>query len=158
MNNTQSKKGEANSDSSNGKGKGGDFQLQIDGEKLDFYLGFVLDGEKSFKNLSEALPDLPGLTIYVQLPEFDPFQPEVLQYKPTERIHISGKRLDQGLQVTDYRVTVGVSDCGELDLTSTELSCLPPEDEPTAEGETAERKHSVLVYPGTNIKKHHIGK
>ena len=52
----------------------------INDHVLDWYMGLILDGVKTYLNLSESLPDKSQLLIYSS-PVIDDFDPEVKVFK-----------------------------------------------------------------------------
>ena len=132
---------------------GADFQTEVDDERLDFFLGFDLDGDESYKNLTESLPAQSDIIIYASLPEFDNFA-ETKQYEKDMKLQITGKNLNRGLAKSDYNIKIGKGLCDVLSLTDNELVCGPPVEEPEG-GDDG--KHQVVVFPGTNLEQHIIG-
>ena len=45
----------------------------LNGEELQFYLGFIFDGVEIYRNMSDKKPEFGILTVY-QDPEFEPFE------------------------------------------------------------------------------------
>ena len=54
---------------------------QLNSDSLQFYIGFQLDGVMTYKNLSEALPQMGILNVFTN-PEFEEFDDEVTNYRP----------------------------------------------------------------------------
>ena len=73
------------------KASGGDFDLQLENEQLDFYIEFKLDDFTEHKNLT-------GFIVFALQPEFFQFA-NTLFLSHSDRVSISGKRLDHGIQV-----------------------------------------------------------
>ena len=130
-----------------------DHVLEIEGESLRFYLGIKLDGDQSYTDLRKSLPKYSQIQVYISEPEFDIFE-NTKEVSGKERLYITGKRLSDGLEVTDYKVTIGLATCGIVDLSANELICMIPEEE---EALQEENELSVLVHPGTNLSPQHIG-
>ena len=123
-----------------------------EGESLEFYLGLKLDGDQSYTRLSESLSQYSQIKVYILEPEFDIFQ-NTKEVSSNEHLHITGKRLSDGLDITDYSVQIGLGTCNILDMTANELICVIPEEEALQEN----YEHSVLVHPGTNLSPQVIG-
>ena len=70
-----------------------------------------------------------------------------------EHLQITGKRLSDGLGITDYKITIGTGICIMVDLTANELVCVIP----VEKDQQKEDGHSVLVNPGTNLSPQLIG-
>ena len=70
-----------------------------------------------------------------------------------EHLQITGKRLNDGLDITDYKITIGIGICTMVDLTANEQICEIPEEKDQQEKDG----HSVLVHPGTNLSPQLIG-
>ena len=130
-----------------------DHVLEIEGESLRFYLGIKLDGDQSYTDLRKSLPEYSQIQVYISEPEFDMFE-NTKEVSSKERLYLTGKRLSDGLEVTDYKVTIGLGTCGIVDLSANKLICMIPDVE---EGLQDENELSVLVHPGTNLSPQHIG-
>ena len=130
-----------------------DFILENGNDKLNFYIGFQLDGVDAFKNLSQTLPEYARIKVYLQPPEFEKWQDvmEIAKYKGI-RLRINGKRLDRGLTASDYSIDVGPLPCLDVELTANEVSCTAPDQDMAQE----EIIHEVTVHPGKNVE-HFIG-
>ena len=128
------------------------YLLDIEGESLEFYLGIKLDGDQSYSDLSESLPEYSQIQVYILVPEFATFEgtKEVIS---KEHLQITGKRLSDGLDITDYKITIGIGICTMVGLTSNELIC----EIPAEKAQQEEVEHSVLVHPGTNLSPQLIG-
>ena len=135
------------------KSHGADFQVDIEGESLDFYLGFKLDGYSHYRNLTESLPEYSELEVYSSLPKFDKFK-EIKKHEENMLLQITGKRLRHGLKISDYKVKIGRSWCKVASLQENELLCEPPSDEPPG-GKGG--IHRVVVLPGSKMGEHLIG-
>ena len=85
-------------------------------------------------------------------PEFATFE-GTKEVRNKDHLQITGKRLSDGLGITDYKITIGIGICAMVDLTSKELICEIPEEK----GQQEEDEHSVLVHPGTNLSPQLIG-
>ena len=129
-----------------------DFTWNIEGESLDFYLGIKLDGDQTYTELSVSLPEYSQIKVYILEPEFDRFT-ETREVSSKDHLQITGKRLTDGLDITDYAVKVGTRTCDVIDLTVNELVCVILAEE----GQKEEDEHSVLVHPGTNLSPQYIG-
>ena len=129
-----------------------DYTWNIEGESLDFYLGIKLDGDETYTDLSLSLPQYSQIKVYILEPEFDRFT-ETREVSSKDHLQITGKRLTDGLDITDYAVRIGTGACDVVDLTVNELICVIP----TEEGQVQENGHNVLVHPGTNLSPQHIG-
>ena len=128
------------------------YLLEIEGESLEFYLGIKLDGDQSYNDLRESLPEYSQIQVFILEPEFDMFQ-GTKEVSSKEHLQITGKRLSDGLDITDYKITIGIGICTMVDLTANEMLCEIPEEK----GQQEEDKHSVLVHPGTNLSPQLIG-
>ena len=135
------------------KSHGADFQVKIEGESLDFYLGFHLDGDKSYTNLTESLPEQSVLKIYKAQPTFDKFQ-DIKMHEPEMQLRITGKKMNYVLDITDYKVKIGKDLCSVLSLNENELICHPPDEEPTG---SIDGTHPITVLPGTTLGEYFIG-
>ena len=144
LDNQQSTTDDQNSDA--------DLLFDIEGESLEFYLGIKFDGDQSYTDLRESLPQYSQIQIYILEPEFDKFE-NTKEVSNKEHLHVSGKRLSDGLDITDYKITIGLGTCTMVDLTSNKLACEIPEEK----GQQEETEHSVLVHPGTNLSPQLIG-
>ena len=129
-----------------------DYYWNIEGESLEFYLGLKLDGDQSYTNLKESLPQYSQIKVYILEPEFDVFQ-DTKEVNSNEHLQITGKRLSDGLDITDYKVQIGLGTCNVVDMTANELICVIPEEEILQEDDV----HSVHVFPGTNLSPQLIG-
>ena len=127
------------------------YLLDIEGESLEFYLGIKLDGDQSYIDLRESLSEYSEIQVFILEPEFDTFE-GTKEVNSKEHLRITGKRLSDGLEISDYRVTIGTGICTMVDLTAGDLTCVIPEEKSQQEDE-----HSVLVFPGTNLSPQHIG-
>ena len=128
-----------------------DYLLDIEGESLKFYLGLKLDGDQSYNDLRESLPEYSQIQVFISEPEFDTFE-GTKEVSGKDPLQITGKRLSDGLDITDYKITIGTGICTMVDLTANELFCEIPE-EKDQQGD----EHSVLVYPGTNLSPQLVG-
>ena len=126
--------------------------LDIEGESLEFYLGIKLDGDQSYNDLRESLPDYSHIEVFILEPEFDTFE-GTKEVNSKEHLQITGKRLSDGLDITDYEITIGIGICTIVDLTANEMICEIPEEK----AQQKEAEHSVLVHPGTNLSPQLIG-
>jgi hypothetical protein len=125
----------------------------IPGQSLDFRLGIRLDGDETYTDLTNSLPDFSQINVFAMEPEFDRF-PGTEEVQEGEVLRITGRRLDDGMTSTDYAVTVGRELCSLMDLNNNELLCMVP-------GEAmrgADGKHTVLVRPGLHLGPYDIGK
>ena len=111
-----------------------------------------LDGDQSYSDLREALPEYSQIQVYILEPEFATFE-GTKKVSSKDHLQIAGKRLSDGLDITDYKITIGVGICTMVDLTANQLICEIPEDK----GQQEEDEHSVLVHPGTNLSPQFIG-
>ena len=127
-----------------------DYALNTEGESLKFYLGIKLDGDQTYTDLRESLPEYSQIKVLE--PEFKTFK-ETKEVSSREHLQITGKRLSDGLDITDYTVKIGAGTCTVVDLTANELFCMIPEEEALEDND----EHSVLVHPGTNISPQLIG-
>ena len=50
-----------------------DYTWNIEGQSLDFYLGITLDGDDTYTDLSQSLPQYSQIKVYFLEPEFDRF-------------------------------------------------------------------------------------
>ena len=128
------------------------YLLDIEGQSLEFYLGMKLDGDQSYNDLRESLPEYSQIQVFILEPEFDTFG-STKEVSSKEHLQITGKRLSDGLDITDYKITIGTGICTMVDLTKNEMLCVIPEEK----GQQEEDKHSVLVHPGTNLSPQLIG-
>ena len=128
------------------------YVLDIEGESLEFYLGITMDGDQSYNDLRESLPEYSQIQVFILELEFDTFE-DSKEVSRKEHLQITGKRLSDGLDITDYKITIGIGICTMVDLTANELICEIPEEK----GQQEEDEHSVLVHPGTNLSPHLIG-
>ena len=85
-------------------------------------------------------------------PEFDTFS-ETREVSSKDHLQITGTRLTDGLDITDYAVTIGTGTCEVIDLTANELICVIPMEKGQKKGD----EHEVHVHPGTNLSKQLIG-
>ena len=129
-----------------------DYLLDIEGESLEFYLGIRLDGDQSYTDLRESLPEYSQIQVFILEPEFDTFE-DTKDVSSKEHLHITGKRLSDGLDITDYKITIGLETCAMVDLTVNKLICVVPEED----GQQEKDEYSVLVHPGTNLSPQLIG-
>ena len=129
------------------------YLLDIEGESLEFYLGISLDGDQSYSDLRESLPEYSQIQVFILEPEFDIFE-GTKEVSSKEHLQITGKRLSDGLDIADYKITIGTGICTMVDLTENELICEIPEEK----GQREEDEHSVLVHPGTNLSPQLIGR
>ena len=111
-----------------------------------------MDGDQSYKNLSESLPLFSQFKVFILEPEFDTFK-ETKEVSRNEHLHITGKRLNDGLDVTDYTVRIGNGTCIALEVTINALVCVIPAQESLEEDD----EHSVHVHPGANLSPQLIG-
>ena len=144
LDNQQSTTDDKNSDA--------DYLLEIEGESLEFYLGIKLDGDESYTDLRESLPQYSQIQVYIFEPEFDTFE-DTKEVNSKELLHITGKRLSDGLGITDYTVSIGTGTCAIVDLTGNWLICVIPEEN----DQQKEDEYTVLVQPGTNLDPQLIG-
>ena len=141
--------------------KDDDFNLIIEGQSLQFYLGIRLDGDDSYTNLAESLPEYSKIHVFLKGPDFQTFT-NVEHVKHNEHLQITGSGLTDGLGITDYTVRIGSGHCSLVDLTSNELVCIIPEEESVqvaneTDKQSNDEQHSVLVHPGRNLGPHFIG-
>ena len=129
-----------------------DYIWNIEEESLEFYLGIKLDGDQTYADLTQSLPQYSQIKVYILEPECDRFT-ETREVSSKDHLQITGKRLNDGLDITDYAVRIGTGTCDVIDLTVNELICVIP----TEEGQVQENGHKVLVHPGTNLSPQHIG-
>ena len=122
------------------------YRWEIPGESLDFKLGILLDGDESYVDLSGSLPGYSLINVYVLEPEFDTFS-GTKEVENRELLRVTGKRLDDGLDITDYTVKIGDGVCTMDVLSNNELLCVIPSEDSLAE----EEDYSVLVHPGVNL-------
>ena len=54
---------------------------QLNSDRLQFYIGFKLDGVMRYKNMSDLQPQFGILNVYIN-PEFEEFDDEVTNYRP----------------------------------------------------------------------------
>ena len=144
LDNQKSTTGDQNSDA--------EYLLDTEEESLEIYLGIKLDGDQSYTDLRESLPEYSHIKVFILEPEFDTFE-DTKEVSGNERLHITGKRLSDGLDITDYKITIGVGTCTVVDMTVNTLVCLIPEED----GQQEQDEHSVLVHPGTNLTPQLIG-
>ena len=128
------------------------YLLDIEGESLEFYLGIKLDGDQSYIDLRESLPEYSQIQVFISEPKFDTFE-GAKEVSSKEHLQITGKRLLDGLEISDYKITIGNGICAIVDMTTRDLTCEIPEEKSQQE----EDKHSVLVYPGTKLSPQLIG-
>ena len=128
------------------------YKLNIEGESLEFYLGIKLDGDQTYIDLRASLPQYSQIKVYILEPEFDRFT-ETREVSSNERLQLTGKRLTNGLDITDYAVRIGTRTCDVIDLMVSGMVCVIPAEE----GQEQEDEHSVLVHPGTNLSPQYIG-
>ena len=128
------------------------YLLDIEEESLEFYLGIKLDGDQSYIDLRESLPEYSQIKVFILEPEFDLFD-DTKEVSSQEHLHITGKRLTDGLDFTDYKITIGLGTCTMIDMTVKELVCVIPEED----GQQKKDEHSVLVHPGTTLSPQFIG-
>ena len=139
MDNQQSATGDHTSDAN--------YLLDIEGESVEFYLGMALDGDQSYNDLRESLPEYSQIQVFISEPEFAMFEgTNCKEVSSKEHLQITGTRLSDELGITDYKITIGVGICTVVNLTANELICEIPEEK----GQQEEDGHSVLVHPGTN--------
>ena len=144
MDNEQSTTGDHTSDAN--------YVFDTERESLEFYLGIKLDGDQSYNDLRESLPEYSQIQVFILEPEFDTFE-GTKEINSKEHLQITGKRLSDGLDITDYKITIGIAVCTMVDLTANELVCEIPEEK----GQQEEDGHSVLVHPGKNLSPQLIG-
>ena len=129
------------------------YTWNIGEEHLEFYLGIKLDGDPTYTDLNRSLPQYSQIKVYILEPEFDRFT-ETREVSSKDHLQITGKRLINGLDITDYAVRIGRGACDVIDLTNSELVCVIPAEE----DQEQEDELSVLVHPGTNLSPQLIGK
>lgn len=122
------------------------YTARMDGERpLEVDYGFVMDGVMPLRNLTRA----EGKT-------FDKFQlypdPVVrnftdangIKYHKSEYLFIEGENLNQAYKMEDYVVEVGMSFCNITSLSRKQLTCRPPDNEPTARGPDGQARIGAL--------------
>ncbi len=132
---------------------GADFKLVIDGQRLDFHLGFSLDGDATYHNLTQSLPHQSALVIYGEPPRFDGIG-RVL-FTAGLVLTLPGRWLRRaGHTAADYRVLLGTDAgvCRVTALTDSALVCEPP---PPAAGRHG--AHNITVMRGANLEPVHVG-
>ena len=96
--------------------------------RLDF--GFIMDNVKRVQNLSRVLKSY--VHIYPD-PEFDVFQePDGIKYYKSDYLTLNGKNLNRASKETDMKVRIGSKFCNVTSLSLNQLTCKPPEEQPTA--------------------------
>ncbi|KAI0234412.1 hypothetical protein LSAT2_015310 [Lamellibrachia satsuma] len=106
----------------------------INSDEMKFYIGLLLDGVPTYRNVSDTLPEYGKLDMFNDPKVFE-FKDEVLLFRPysphnDQHVVIKGERLDLGCSAGDYEVTVGGGDCVVLELRTNQLVCRPPETKP----------------------------
>ncbi|XP_067931129.1 hepatocyte growth factor receptor-like [Watersipora subatra] len=130
---------------------------------VDFTVGFIFDGYNEYRDLETSsdaeIRDLATLYVYddpVVDTFLDQYGNQVLEVATDDIITMSGKNLDYGVAEEDYIIEVGLGYCNLTDLSSNQLACRPPAEEPEIfEGNTIsfKGKHQphVQVIAG-NVK------
>ena len=96
--------------------------------RLDF--GFVMDNVKRVQNLSRVLKSY--VHIYPD-PEFEVFQElDGIKYYKSDYLTLNGKNLNLASKETDMKVRIGSKFCNVTSLSLNQLTCKPPEEQPSA--------------------------
>ncbi|KAK2177081.1 hypothetical protein NP493_619g02021 [Ridgeia piscesae] len=101
---------------------------------LHFYLGLVLDGVPTYRNISKVLPEFGKLSMFDN-PELYKFKDEIRLFRPYSphddtHIVIQGDRLNFGCKLDDYTVRLGKGLCPVVELKTNQIVCRPPQPKP----------------------------
>ena len=108
---------------------------------ISFPIGLRLDNVTAFLFMHRY-----SLT-YVNDPRYDNFTNFMKVYNG-DALVIEGRHLNSASDQNDVKVTIGRDLCNITSLTSTQLLCLPPNQQPISEGDLPE----VTVHVGTSLR------
>ncbi|CAH1783359.1 unnamed protein product [Owenia fusiformis] len=108
--------------------------------------GFLLDNVKAMRNIT-ADPRFGKFTIHAD-PEFELF-PQGVKYfqEKNEYLTINGNNLDK-LKKEDVQVKIGTGYCNVTSIALTQMTCRPPDKQPTAENT---KWPKVIIVIGSNL-------
>jgi len=120
--------------------------------RLDF--GFVMDNVKRVQNLSRVLKSY--VHIYPD-PEFEVFQElDGIKYYKSDYLTLNGKNLNLASKETDMKVRIGSKFCNVTSLSLNQLTCKPPEEQPSALDRLGNENYyelpEVVVLIGNNLE------
>ena len=61
-------------------------------------------------------------------------------------MHFKGENFDRGASVDDYRVRLELTECQQIELSSTSVSCMPPDEEPPVDRTGVYQEGVLRVY------------
>ena len=126
-------------------------------KKLDY--GFIMDDVKRVQNLEQVLQS--SVLLYPD-PEFELFdEPDHVKSYKSDYLTINGKNLNRASKESDMKVMIGTEICNVTSLSSNQLTCKPPADQPAAliDGrKDYDEIPDVVVMIGESGKKYRIGK
>ncbi|KAL1449869.1 hypothetical protein WDU94_002341 [Cyamophila willieti] len=105
-------------------------------EKLEY--GFEFDQFSGFQNLSKKFNNFFML---FPDPVYKPFNETILK---SDNLTIYGENLDLGYDESDVKVKIGIGDCIVTSISSTQLSCKPPENRPPSTGNNNQTRTTEL--------------
>ncbi|KAK4302726.1 hypothetical protein Pmani_025199 [Petrolisthes manimaculis] len=117
-----------------------------EGIRLDY--GYIMDHVSSVKHLNRD-PIFPSFLVYPN-PVYDKFtdDDQVKLYK-SDYLTINGRNLDRASQEIDVEVEIGIESCNVTSLSRSQLTCRPPREQPSAQGDDLYPR--VVVKVGNNL-------
>ncbi|QQP52047.1 Plexin A [Caligus rogercresseyi] len=119
-------------------------------EPLDLNFGFTMDDVARVQNLSSVLNSY--LLLYPD-PEFNKFEEEDgIKYYKSDYLTLNGKNLNRASKESDMKVRIGKKFCNVTSLSSTQLTCKPPESQPEPLTDMPNDLPEVIVMIGDNLE------
>ncbi|XP_017783638.1 PREDICTED: plexin A3 [Nicrophorus vespilloides] len=130
-------------------------ELKLDADSpLPLEYGFRMDNVSGVQNLTLNNNFNPFL-LYPN-PVFDPFEKDKVKYYKSDYLNINGQNIDRACQETDVEVRIGNSFCNVTSLSRQQLTCRPPETQPSALDElgqaNGEEFPEVIVIVGGTLR------
>lgn len=129
--------------------------VKIRETQLNLQLGFHMDNVQWVRDLNKYFPSLRSTIVYVQDPNYHPFNEKLKLYKG-DTLVIEGEMLNVAADESDVKVNIGTEQCNVTSLTLTQLLCTPPEKQPAATDENGVEQPNdlplVVVTVGRNLR------